>query len=266
MVPDPGGSTYGEPETPEAPPTLGRVLLSSLLEIPTAQSIATDLADLRRHNRRIEQQRYLREELLHTGLGTQKIDPDQYRRYRELRAQAAADEFLEELTRQLNGMVAVGTLPMAWRAAYEFNSEAYRLRRLRLAAAEYDRLPSEFPGEAGDAFAQLSGLGPEAIARSAYVALDLADRAMELCYSRELRCRPTGMLGEQGLPAERECAADQHPVTADGPVAADLEVGPAELALDLLVALLDPVRSPYRRTMSTRSPAGRGGWRVGAGW
>src|SRR4029453_16490624 len=50
-----------------------------------------------------------------------------------------------------------------------------------------------------------------------------------------------GMLGEPGPPAERERAADQGPVAADRPGTADLEVGPAELPLDLLVALLDPV-------------------------
>jgi hypothetical protein len=33
-------------------------------------------------------------------------------------------------------------------------------------------------------------------------------------------------------------------VPADRPVASDLEVGPAELVLDLLVALLDPVAQP----------------------
>src|SRR6185369_466712 len=52
-----------------------------------------------------------------------------------------------------------------------------------------------------------------------------------------LRC---GM-GEPGGPAEAECAVDQDLVAADGDVGADLEVGPAELVLDLLVALLDPV-------------------------
>jgi hypothetical protein len=33
-------------------------------------------------------------------------------------------------------------------------------------------------------------------------------------------------------------------VPPDRPVASDLEVGPAELVLDLLVALLDPVAQP----------------------
>src|SRR5512133_1141149 len=47
------------------------------------------------------------------------------------------------------------------------------------------------------------------------------------------------LLGEDGLPAEAERTTDQCPMPADGPVRADLEVGPAELAFDLLVALLD---------------------------
>src|SRR5215218_3328238 len=54
------------------------------------------------------------------------------------------------------------------------------------------------------------------------------------------------LLGEDGLPAERERTAHQGPVPPDRPVAADLEVGPAELALDLLVALLDPVAQPIQ--------------------
>ena len=46
----------------------------------------------------------------------------------------------------------------------------------------------------------------------------------------------------RGLPpAEAEGRADQQPVPADGGVAADLEVRPAELAFHRLVALLGPV-------------------------
>src|SRR6266702_8256123 len=48
-------------------------------------------------------------------------------------------------------------------------------------------------------------------------------------------------MGEPGVPAEAEGAVDQDLVAADGEVGADLEVSPAELVLDLLVALLDPV-------------------------
>jgi len=43
------------------------------------------------------------------------------------------------------------------------------------------------------------------------------------------RCRLARVLGEQGLPAEREGAAHQRPMPADRPVASDLEVSPAKL-------------------------------------
>ena len=50
-----------------------------------------------------------------------------------------------------------------------------------------------------------------------------------------------GVVVEPGGPAEAERAVDQHLVTADPDIGADLEVGPAELVFNLLVALLDPV-------------------------
>jgi hypothetical protein len=46
---------------------------------------------------------------------------------------------------------------------------------------------------------------------------------------------------EPGSPAEAERAVDQSLVAADRDIGADLEVGPAQLVFDLLVALLDPV-------------------------
>jgi hypothetical protein len=48
-----------------------------------------------------------------------------------------------------------------------------------------------------------------------------------------------GVVAGPGSPAEAERAVDQRLVAADGDVGADLEVGPAQLVLDLLVALLD---------------------------
>jgi hypothetical protein len=54
------------------------------------------------------------------------------------------------------------------------------------------------------------------------------------------------MVGQGALPAERERATDQRPVPANGPVVSDLEVGPAEFAFDLLVALLDPIAQPVQ--------------------
>src|SRR5213075_3461458 len=56
--------------------------------------------------------------------------------------------------------------------------------------------------------------------------------------------RVGGCVGEPVTPAVRERHADQGEVTADRAGGADLEVRPAQLALDLLVALLDPVAQP----------------------
>ena len=58
-----------------------------------------------------------------------------------------------------------------------------------------------------------------------------------------LRCRVMlrRVFGEPGGPAEAERAGDQHLVAADRSIGADLEVGPAQLVLDLLITLLDPV-------------------------
>ena len=76
-----------------------------------------------------------------------------------------------------------------------------------------------------------------------------------------------GGFGEEGLLAERERATDQGPVAADGPVASDLEVGPAELALDLLVALLDSVAQPVQPhdagEVGLLGAPGDGTWQVG---
>jgi hypothetical protein len=56
---------------------------------------------------------------------------------------------------------------------------------------------------------------------------------------------PLGRLtGEPGVPAEAEGAVDQGLVAADRGTGANLEVGPAQFVLDLLVALLDPVPDP----------------------
>ncbi len=59
--------------------------------------------------------------------------------------------------------------------------------------------------------------------------------------------RPGGVAGrEPRSPAEGKRAQDQGPVPADGAVAADLEVGPAQFVFDLLVALLHPVAQPVQ--------------------
>jgi hypothetical protein len=74
-------------------------------------------------------------------------------------------------------------------------------------------------------------------------------------------------VAQAGRPADGRGCCARWPVPADGSVAVDLEVGPAELAFDLLVALLDPVPQPYRCTTwaSFRLPgAAAGGWGGGS--
>src|ERR1700683_5518387 len=58
------------------------------------------------------------------------------------------------------------------------------------------------------------------------------------------RCRNVvlrRLISEPGGPAEAERAVDQGLVAADRDIGADLEIGPAQLVLDLLVTLLAPV-------------------------
>ena len=56
------------------------------------------------------------------------------------------------------------------------------------------------------------------------------------------------VISEPGSPAEAERAVDQRLVAADREVGADLEVGPAQLVFDLLVALLNrPLLMPLKR-------------------
>ena len=52
---------------------------------------------------------------------------------------------------------------------------------------------------------------------------------------------PGRVISEPGVPAEAERAVDQGLVAADRDVGADLEISPAQLGLDLLVALPGPV-------------------------
>src|SRR5207248_10827077 len=82
------------------------------------------------------------------------------------------------------------------------------------------------------------------------------------CWPR--RCRRAAWRGialEPGVPAEAERAIDQHLVAADRRIGADLEVGPAQLVLDLLVTLLDPVPDPV-----DPHDLGQGRGRVRAAW
>lgn len=187
VVPDPGGSTYGEADRVDAPPALGAVLLDSLLAIPHAQSISADLTRLRDHNSRVAGQRRLRGELLELGLACRDLDADRYTRYVELRADAAVSEFLGALTRELNGRFAAGLLPAAWQEAFAFASAAYADRRGALLAAARERLPAAFPADAAGLAAAVPGFGVPALERCGVVVLALARQAAALCRVPALR-------------------------------------------------------------------------------
>jgi hypothetical protein len=67
------------------------------------------------------------------------------------------------------------------------------------------------------------------------------------------RCRVIlrRVIGEPGGPAEAERAVDQGLVAADRDIGADLEAGPAQLVLDLLITLLNrPPLIPMKRDVS----------------
>ena len=79
------------------------------------------------------------------------------------------------------------------------------------------------------------------------------------------------LISEPCIPAEGERAVDQRLVPADGEVGADLEISPAQLVLDLLVRLLDPVADRVKAhdlgqgRGRVRAARPRGGRRDGAG-
>ena len=58
-------------------------------------------------------------------------------------------------------------------------------------------------------------------------------------------------------PANGEGAAHQRPEAADGTITPDHEVGPAELILHLLVALLDPIAQAVSAPLPLKGPHGR---------
>jgi hypothetical protein len=63
------------------------------------------------------------------------------------------------------------------------------------------------------------------------------------------------VISEPGRPAEAERAVDQDLVAADRDIGTDLEIGPAQLILHLLAALLDPVPDPVDPGNLSQAPA-----------
>ena len=187
VVPDPGVSTWGEAERPDQPPTLQDVLMRSLLDIPHVQSVAADLDQITTHNKQVMAQREARVHLLKLAgepLREGEVDADVARAYIKLRAEAEADELLDEMTRQLNGLLAQKRLPEEWKTDLLFNPEAFAQRRKtvtgQLSTALKNSWPGlgDFPGE--QSTRTLVGLGRSSLDRAAAVCLDLVRHALQL--------------------------------------------------------------------------------------
>jgi patatin-related protein len=188
IVPDPGSATWGEPEDPAKPPSLQQVLLGTLLEIPQVQSLRADLTGLSDHNRDVSSRRKLRPHVLRlAGRELHEHGADAvtvWNDYRDLRLDAEADELIEEITRQLNGMRARRELPQDWEIELEFQPESYRRRRqeireeLDLQLPGADRLPrDEDPDYAG----KCQALGRQSFDRALGVTIDVVRRTIALC-------------------------------------------------------------------------------------
>lgn len=94
VVPDPGVAGVDEPDPLSEPPSLGRVVLQSLVTVPRSESVAGDLQSLTEHNRRARGQQLLRDRLLRPpdqGADLARLAQDLFGSYRKLRATNIVD-------------------------------------------------------------------------------------------------------------------------------------------------------------------------------
>lgn len=98
VVPDPGVAGVDRPDPQSDPPSLGRVVLRSLVTVPRSESVAGDLQSLTEHNRRARGQQLLRDRLLRPpdqGADLARLAQDLFGSYRKLRATNIVDGVLE---------------------------------------------------------------------------------------------------------------------------------------------------------------------------
>jgi len=189
VVPDTGGATWGEAEDPAKPPSLQQVLLRTLLEIPQVQSVSADFARVTDHNREVAARRKLRPHVLRLAgrdLGGDGVNAAAvWRDYQTLRAEAEADELIDEITRQLNGMRARRELPKDWEIELEFQPEPYRRRRQEV----IDQVRAQLPGADGlplaeddaDYARRCGALGRQSFDWALGVTIDVVRRTIALC-------------------------------------------------------------------------------------
>jgi patatin-related protein len=176
VVPDPGVAGADQPERVGDAPSMGRVVLRSLVTVPRAQSVAGDLDRLAEHNRRAKGQQLLRDRLLRppeqgADLGRLARDPELFAAYRKLRAANIVDGVLarkDPLTVRESGLA----------------DEAVRILRWLVGTGRTPWMPT---GESRDDPREGWPWGAEMLESVGISALDLIRRGINLCRPRHSR-------------------------------------------------------------------------------
>lgn len=181
VVPDPGVAGADEPDPLNDAPSLGRVVLRSLVTIPRTESVIGDLQALTAHNRRTRGQQLLRDRLLQDPFLRDRLlrPPDQdadlgrlaqdlFESYRKLRA-----------TNLVDGVMATKDPLEVYEAGLA--DEAVRILRWLVGTGRTPWMPT---GERREDPQEGWRWGAGALENVGIVALDLVRRAVNLCRPR----------------------------------------------------------------------------------
>jgi patatin-related protein len=187
IVPDPGVAGTDGPDQANEIPSMGQVLLGSLVTVPRAQSVAGDLDRLAEHNRRARGQQLLRDRLLRppeegADLRLLARDPELFAAYRKLRAANIVD-----------GVLA-GKDPLEVQRS-QLADEAVRTLRWLVGTGRTPWMPT---GETRDNRREGWPWGTDALESAGIVGLDLIRRGINLCRPRHTElARFRQVLGER---------------------------------------------------------------------
>jgi predicted acylesterase/phospholipase RssA len=99
VVPDPGEIAQGVPDQPKETPSVGRVLLDSLVRLPRNESIAAELEQLEEHNRRVLDVRRDRERWAELGsTEIERLGEASYGAYREQKVERQVQRAIKQAT------------------------------------------------------------------------------------------------------------------------------------------------------------------------
>ncbi len=138
VVPDPGVPPRAEPQNPDRPPSMAKVLASGVT-LPRVESIGLDLDELREHNRRVRGQRRLRDVLLWEGAEGRadllRLAEQVFLAYRDSRLESTVGYILDQLTVGTRGLDARGQVgPHGW-TREDLRREIRRAVRARIRRA-----------------------------------------------------------------------------------------------------------------------------------